>query len=276
MSQLTPIQKDVFAAALQPFKDVYGEEAAARLRQEIGFLPQLIEANPALGSCHPDTVAFSLGQCAILGISIMPARKQAYLVPFKDKCQLMLGYKGKIDILANAGVIISAEGGAVRQGDKFTYENTQDGFTFSHRKALQNRGPIIGAYAALTLPSGRVHGVFLTNAEIGKRKAVAKSMKFWGAWEDEMSIKTALHVAVSMLPSCQAVDQMNLTEKWLLNADATPAKEMSDERLEEIKAILQEAESMKKAFMALPAHEQQSEKVREIYKELLEAKKQAA
>ena len=75
--------------------------------------------NPALQCCDPKTIFGSIIVASQLGLEI-GVNGQGYLVPYKDKCTFVPGWKGLVD-LANRGGRCTVWAGAVYEGDDFDY-----------------------------------------------------------------------------------------------------------------------------------------------------------
>ena len=75
--------------------------------------------NPALQRCDPKTIFGSIIVASQLGLEI-GVNGQGYLVPYKDKCTFIPGWKGLVD-LANRGGRCTVWAGAVYEGDDFDY-----------------------------------------------------------------------------------------------------------------------------------------------------------
>jgi recombination protein RecT len=58
--------------------------------------------NPALGRCDPRSVFASVIQASQMGLEI-GLMGHAYLVPYKDQCQFIPGWKGLVDLVNRAG-----------------------------------------------------------------------------------------------------------------------------------------------------------------------------
>ena len=75
--------------------------------------------NPKLLECSKETVWESVLNCAALGL-FPDALGRAYLVPYGKVCQLIIGYKGLIDLAYRSERIASINLVVVREGDEFT------------------------------------------------------------------------------------------------------------------------------------------------------------
>lgn len=77
-----------------------------------------INKTPKLLDCAKETIWESVLNCAALGL-FPDALGRAYLVPYKGKCQLIIGYKGLIDLAYRSERIASINLVVVREGDEF-------------------------------------------------------------------------------------------------------------------------------------------------------------
>lgn len=77
--------------------------------------------SPKLMECTKETLWESVLNCASLGL-FPDALGRAYLVPYGKSCQLIIGYKGLIDLAYRSDRIASIQLVVVRQGDHFKRE----------------------------------------------------------------------------------------------------------------------------------------------------------
>jgi recombination protein RecT len=80
-----------------------------------------INKTPKLMDCSKESIWESVLNCAALGL-FPDALGRAYLVPYKGKCQLIVGYKGLIDLAYRSERIASINLVVVRDGDEFSRE----------------------------------------------------------------------------------------------------------------------------------------------------------
>jgi recombination protein RecT len=90
--------------------------------------------NPELAACEPKSFLGALMQAAQLGLEPGGALGHAYLIPFKrsvkrgntwekiQECQIIIGYRGMIDLARRSGQIVSLSARAVYEKDRFSYE----------------------------------------------------------------------------------------------------------------------------------------------------------
>ena len=121
---------------------------------------------PALAECDVPSLIGAIGQCAQMGLEPNTVLGHAYLVPFNTKrkdsnggerwvksVQVIVGYKGLIDLARRSGQIVSIAAHEVCQNDKFDLVYGLDE-KLVHAPALGERGEIIGFYAIAKLRDG--------------------------------------------------------------------------------------------------------------------------
>lgn len=77
-------------------------------------------STPALQKCSINSIAASIMTAAQLGLE-PGINGQGYLIPYKDTCTFVPGWKGLVDLVARAGRA-TVWTGAVYPGDKFDYQ----------------------------------------------------------------------------------------------------------------------------------------------------------
>lgn len=102
-----------------------------------------VERMPKLLECDRQSLFNSAMSAAVLGLEVDGVTGQAFLIPFKDKAQLVIGYKGYNTLAARAGMTIT--GAVVREGDRFDYD-LGEGWVMHHPE-LNNKNPIKAAWA---------------------------------------------------------------------------------------------------------------------------------
>ena len=101
------------------------------------------ERLPKLLECDRQSLFNAAMSAAILGLEVDGVTGQAYLIPFKDRAQLVIGYKGFNTLAARSGITIT--GAVVREGDEFDYD-LGEGW-IKHKPELNGTGRIIAAWA---------------------------------------------------------------------------------------------------------------------------------
>ena len=192
-------------------------EVLPKVIDEKRFARVLISAvntTPKLADCEPMTVLGSMMVSAQLGLEPNTPQGHAYLVPYKHVCQLIIGYRGMIELAMRSGLVSHVSDHVVRANDEFDIRQGSEE-SISHKidpfKSLAERGERVGAYAIFHLKDGGRVQRFLTAEEI-----MAARPKFWDKtpWSgkiqggdtvnefiiDEMWAKTAIRRTAKRAP----------------------------------------------------------------------------
>ena len=132
-------------------------------------------------------------------------------MPFYDnkksgyECQLVVGYRGLIDLARRSGQIVSIEARIVYEGDTFDLDYSIEGAKLIHKPCLDGEpGKMRLVYGVATLKDGGHQFELMTRAQIDKIKAISQSgKKGFGPWADhydEMARKTVVKRLAKYLP----------------------------------------------------------------------------
>jgi len=138
-----------------------GVEAKQLIRDALTALRQ----NPDLAKCTPATVLGGLMTFAQLGLR-PGVLGHGWLIPFEKRAkvngrwqsvgheaQIVIGYKGLIELVHRSGQVSTMVGRAVHENDDFDVEyGLNDNLV--HRPAKGDRGPVIAYYAIIKYQSG--------------------------------------------------------------------------------------------------------------------------
>jgi len=115
-----------------------------------------VRDNPKLAACEIMSFVTAVLQCAQWGLLPNTTAQHAYLVPFKDKIQLIPGYKGLLYMGFRDGVITGAEVSPVRKDDIWEFERNTEQVWYRHVPKFDNgdlttweEGDVIHIYSAL-------------------------------------------------------------------------------------------------------------------------------
>lgn len=159
-NQIATITQDIYA--LRENFNVMAP-AGMNFEKEAGFAIQLLSANEyalkaAMG--NRDAVRNAITNVAAIGISLNPAKKQAYLVPRKVKGSVVIcldiSYIGLIDLAVATGSILWAQANVVREKDHFILNGYDKPPTHEHDPfgGAEARGEIRGAYVVVKTCDG--------------------------------------------------------------------------------------------------------------------------
>lgn len=173
-----------------------------------------IRRTPKLAECNRDSLLGAVMTCSQLGLEPGNSLGHAYLLPFDKRgkvngqwqtvgidCQLIIGYRGMIDLARRSGQIVSLSARSVFTNDRFSYRFGLDE-TVEHIPAEGDRGTLTHVYAVAKLKDGGVQFEVMSRAEIEKVRAASKA-KDNGPWVthfEEMAKKTAIRRLFKYLP----------------------------------------------------------------------------
>ena len=167
-----------------------------------------VRKTPALLECSPKSLFGAVIQASQLGLEPGSALGHCYLLPFRNKkqkardVQLIIGYRGMIDLARRSGQVISIVARAVYETDTFTYayglEDTLEHAPFEGK----DRGALTHVYAIAKLKGGGVQWEVMTRAEVDAIRAQSKAADSgpWVTHYDEMAKKTVVRRLFKFLP----------------------------------------------------------------------------
>jgi recombination protein RecT len=178
---------------------------------------------PALLKCDIPSLVAAIGQCAQLGLEPNTVLGHAYLVPFNTKrkdaegrerwvnsVQVIIGYKGLIELARRSGQIVSIAAHEVCQNDKFELAYGLDE-KLNHMPNMGERGPVIGFYAVAKLKDGGYSFEFMSTHQVlqirENSQGFQQAKKYnkegahpWTVHFVEMGRKTAIRRLAKYLP----------------------------------------------------------------------------
>lgn len=194
---------------------------------------------PALGKCNVQSFMGAIMQCAQLGIEPGAALGHAYLLPFGNgkasdglaNCQLIIGYRGMIDLARRSGQIVSLTARSVHANDTFSYAYGLDE-TLEHVPGTGDRGDLTHVYAVAKLKGGGIQFEVMSKADVLKVKASSKAGNNgpWVSHFDEMAKKTVIRRLFKYLPvSIEMTQAVVLDEKADAGIDQDNASALTGE-----------------------------------------------
>lgn len=170
---------------------------------------------PALAKCDVPSLVGAIGQCAQMGLEPNTVLGHAYLVPFNTKrkdangnerwvnsVQVIIGYKGLIDLARRSGQIVSIAAHEVCENDHFELVYGLDE-KLNHTPAMGERGAVIGFYAVAKLKDGGYSFEFMSVHQVQEIMKATQSKGKYGPWVDhfvEMGRKTVIRRLAKYLP----------------------------------------------------------------------------
>ena len=206
-----------------------------------------LRTTPKLSNASLSSLLGSVVTCAQLGLEPNTPLGHAYLLPFdkrekrdgqwvttETQVQVIIGYKGMLDLARRSGQIVSIAAHEVCEGDEFRFAYGLEE-ELVHRPAMKNRGAVIGFYAVAKLQGGGYSFEFMSVDEVNhiRDKAAEKNRAkkdgsgrpiITGPWADnyvEMGRKTVLRRLFKYLPI--SIESLAFASAIDGNAVAAPA-----------------------------------------------------
>lgn len=208
--------------------DVYGVQTAfesvsldksINFAREAEFALQMILASEyatKIAMSNRQSVINAVTNIAAIGISLNPAKRQAYLVPRDGKICLDLGYIGLLDLAIASGAIRWGHAELVHAEDTFILNGVDREPTHQRQPFKKDRGAIVGVYVVVKT----THGDYLTETmAIDDVYAIRDRSSAWKAWiskqkkcpwvtdEGEMIRKTVIKRASKLWPKSDRLDK---------------------------------------------------------------------
>jgi recombination protein RecT len=153
---------------------------------------------------------------AAIGISLNPAKKQAYLVPRDGRICLDISYIGLMDLAMATGSLKWAQAALVHEQDAFALNGFDKPPTHNFNPFAKDRGEVIGVYVVVKTADNE----YLTTAmSIDEVNAIRDRSSAWKAWIEkkktcpwvtdpgEMAKKTCVKRAYKFWPKTERLEE---------------------------------------------------------------------
>ena len=186
-------------------------------------------SSPYIRKCTTASIFQSVLKAAQLGLDPSGTMGEAYLVPYRDTCTLIVGYQGLITLARRSGHIVSLQAHCVYEQDEFDYELGLHP-KLHHKPALgDNRGQMVCVYAVAHLKDGGYQFEVMSKSQVDSIRHRSKAGRS-GPWKDhydEMARKTAVRRLFKYLPKSvtlrDAMEHNDAVEYGDINIDALAA-----------------------------------------------------
>jgi recombination protein RecT len=198
-----------------------------------------------------DAVCSAFRNVAAVGVTLDPARKLASILP-REKTLMVydLSYMGLLHLATTSGGIVWGQARVVHEKDEFELLGYDEAPKHKFKPFEKDRGPVVGAYVVVKLPSGD----YLTNPlHVDDINAIRDRSPAWkasksGPWKtdwEEMAKKTCVKNAWKYWPDpgealARAVHYLNTDGGQGIDTDGTQTRKVL---LDEWKGKLATAET---------------------------------
>jgi recombination protein RecT len=200
-------QRDAFAAVLS--------EPSLNFDREAGFAVQAMQSNDFLAKIamsNRQSLVNAVNNTASIGISLNPAKKQAYLVPRDGRVCLDISYMGLVDLATSTGSIRWAQAELVHASDHFELSGIDRAPLHKFSPFDPNRGDVVGAYVVVKTCDGDYLTTTMSKADIDSIMQRSQSFKSgksspWKTDYGEMAKKTVVKRAYKYWPKTERLEQ---------------------------------------------------------------------
>lgn len=196
-------------AALRPeFERAIGDPRLAERFVRVALTA--VSRTPQLGDCTSDSLLGALLTCSVLRLEPNDPRGLAYLIPFRNnkarttEAQLIIGYKGLIDLAYRSNQIKTLAAEAVHTNDYFQEQRWPRHLV--HRAAEGDRGEVVRYYAAVEYKDGGQDFTVMSVEEIEKHRDLysrgwdKRDDSPWKTAPDAMAKKTVIRRLAKYMP----------------------------------------------------------------------------
>jgi recombination protein RecT len=157
----------------------------------------------------------------------------AYLVPYKNQVQLIIGYKGYIDLIYRSPRVVSIQAHTVYANDTFTMRNGSDPI-LEHIQSDEPSEEVKGFYAIAHLTNGGCLWYYMSKKQVEahrnkysndykyKKSEGKEAQSVWAKNFESMAKKTVLHQLTTWLP-------MSIEEKEFMAYDGTVRRDITED-----------------------------------------------
>ena len=206
---------------------------------------------PKLAQCDQASFFQALLTCSAMGLE--PDGRLAHLIPFQNNktgkvdCQLIIDYKGLVELAYRSGMVKSIHADVIREGDIFEFNLgavvRHVPWAWRQDKSQHKQGEIIGAYCVVTMDSACKHEV-MTRDEIEsiRKRSRSGSSGPWVTDFAEMAKKTVFRRASKWIPlSSEIRDALEKDDDRLIESQSKVISVTELRNVFEGDAVVQEA-----------------------------------
>lgn len=231
-----------------------------------------VNRTPALQECEALPVMLCMVEAAQLGLEMNGPLGGCYVIPYlrngKQVPQLVLGYKGLMDLAYRSGRVASIYAHCVYEGDVFEVAYGLDQALVHKPGPRPDGAPVTHAYAVAILKDGVRQFACLDRRAIERRRAASKAKSDespWQQWYEEMAVKTAIKALCKHLMLSPELDRA-IGDDDAAEAGAQDLTGVLDTTAKEIK--LEEPEDQQQSASAQPTEPEPEPDLEELRDEI--------
>ncbi|WP_281700134.1 recombinase RecT [Cetobacterium somerae] len=229
-----PALKSLLAteAIRKQMKSLLGDKAGHFMMAIVG----VVEGTPQLQDCEPQSIINSAIASATLDLPIEKNLGYAYIVPYKDKAQFQMGYKGYIQLALRSGQYKYINSIEIKEGELENYNLLTGEFNFKFIEDINQRleAKTIGYASYIEFTNGFRNTLYMTKEQIenhaekysqsyGTDLKKGYSSSNWSKNFDAMALKTVLKLNLSKFGA------LSVSVQKALQIDGSSIKSISEE-----------------------------------------------
>ena len=223
---------------------------------------------PKLAECSTVSVLSCIMKCAAMGLepSAVDGLGRAYILPYRSgkthrlEAQMIIGYRGMIDLARRSGELESIHAQAVYEGDSYKHWEDETGqhFRFTAADVPHDADKLTDVYMCAHLKGGGIVFETMTRREVDdvRKRSKASTTGPWVTDFEAMALKTVIRRSFKYLPvsvearTAAAADETTPDYSSVLDPVIPP--ESVDLETGEIIEAKPEAEPVQEAIPAEP------------------------
>jgi recombination protein RecT len=153
--------------------------------------------NPKLAQC--DRTSFFGAMMTLSQYGLEPDGRRAHLIPYGTTCQLVIDYKGLVELAMRSGLVSNIHADVVCENDEFSYKNGE----VNHEPNLRKeRGAVFAVYAIAKFKDGaeKSEVMSLSEVEAIRKRSKSGTSGPWVTDWNEMAKKTVFRRLSKWLP----------------------------------------------------------------------------
>lgn len=243
--------KDFFSKpqVMAKFQELLGAKATGFVSSVL----QVVNSNGYLQKADPKTVYTAAMMAASLDLPINQNLGFAYIVPYGDKAQFQMGYKGFIQLAQRTGQYRAINAITVDEGHFVSWNPLTEELELDFSK--KPTGKVVGYAAYIELINGFKKCLYWTKDEVTKHASrYSQSFKHksspWNTNFDEMAVKTVLKMVLSKYaPLTIEMQRATIADQAVINSYDNETEEIEveyvdnePEQIEPTKEVLTDIE----------------------------------
>lgn len=171
MANENAVQKKVTVATLahnEQFNKRIEETLGRRTPQFMTSVTSLVNSNKAFENCNPYSVFDACLAAASMNLPVNKDLGQAWIIPYGNKAQLQIGWKGYIQLAQRSGLFKTINTTDVREGEIVSRDPLTGDIEFKwiQNDAERNEKPVVGYLAYFKLLNGFEKNLYMTVEEL--------------------------------------------------------------------------------------------------------------